>query len=96
MIKPKRGIMIIEKNAILKNSRGLHARPAAMLVSAAKEFKSEITFSKDNDTVNAKSIMGVLMLAAPKGADIHIRANGEDAERAVITLYELIEREMEY
>ena len=88
--------MISERSAILKNSRGLHARPAAMLVSAAKAFKSDITFSKDNDTVNAKSIMGVLMLAAPSGTPIHIRANGEDAEQAVNTLYELIEKEMEY
>jgi len=88
--------MISERNAILKNSRGLHARPAAMLVSAAKEFKSDITFSKDNDTVNAKSIMGVLMLAAPSGTSIHIRASGEDAEKAVTMLYELIEKEMEY
>ncbi len=88
--------MISERNAILKNSRGLHARPAAMLVSAAKEFKSDITFSKDNDTVNAKSIMGVLMLAAPSGTSIHIRANGDDAEQAVNELYELIENEMEY
>jgi len=88
--------MIIERNATLKNSRGLHARPAAMLVSAAKEFKSEITFSKDSDTVNAKSIMGVLMLAAPTGANISIRANGEDADRAVDALHTLIEKEMEY
>ena len=88
--------MIIERNATLKNPRGLHARPAAMLVSAAKEFKSEITFSKDSDTVNAKSIMGVLMLAAPTGANISIRANGEDADRAVDALYTLIEKEMEY
>ena len=88
--------MVIEGNAILKNSRGLHARPAAMLVNEAKKFKSEITFSKDSDTVNAKSIMGVLMLAAPTGADIHIRANGEDAVMAVETLHDLIEQEMEY
>ena len=88
--------MISERNAILKNSRGLHARPAAMLVSMAKEFKSDITFSKDNDTVNAKSIMGVLMLAAPSGTSIHIRANGDDAEQAVDKLYKLIENEMEY
>ena len=88
--------MISERMAILKNSKGLHARPASILVSAAKEFKSDITFSKDNDTVNAKSIMGVLMLAAPSGAPIHIRASGEDAEQAVNRLYELIESEMEY
>jgi phosphotransferase system HPr (HPr) family protein len=88
--------MIVERGAVLKNSRGLHARPAAMLVSAAKEFKSDITFSKENDTVNAKSIMGVLMLAAPSGTTIHIRANGEDAERAIESLYQLIENEMEY
>lgn len=88
--------MISERSAILKNSRGLHARPAAMLVSVAKEFKADITFSKDNDTVNAKSIMGVLMLAAPSGTAIHIRANGDDAEQAVNKLYKLIENEMEY
>ena len=88
--------MIYEKEAVLKNSRGLHARPAALLVSTAKEFKANITLSKENDTVNAKSIMGVLMLAAPSGTKIHIRAEGEDAELAVEKLYELIQSEMEY
>jgi phosphocarrier protein len=87
--------MIIEKNVILKNSKGLHARPASKIVLLAKEFKSEIIITKDNDSINAKSIMGVLMLAAPSGTKLKLRADGEDADKAIISLTKLIETEME-
>ena len=88
--------MIIERNVILKNSKGLHARPAAIVVNKAKSFKSEVTISKDTDTVNAKSIMGVLMLAAPSGTSLSLRAEGDDAQLAIDELSKIIEGDMEY
>ncbi len=87
--------MIVEKIITVGNSKGIHARPASKIVALAKEFKSEIIINKDEDTVNAKSIMGVLMLAAPKGTILNIKAEGEDANCAINKLSELIEGEME-
>ena len=63
------------------NRLGLHARAAAQLVQTANRFKSEVTVEKDGTEVNGKSIMGLLMLAAPQGVAISIRVTGEDAER---------------
>ena len=74
------------------NRLGLHARPAAHFVRLANRFASDIYVSRDSVEVNGKSIMGVMMLAAEKGANIEIRAEGEDAERAVEDLVSLIER----
>jgi len=72
------------------NRLGLHARAAAKLVRLANGFASEIRVGKDGMEVNGKSIMGVLMLAAPKDAKILIRAIGPDAEEAVAAIGELI------
>jgi len=72
------------------NRLGLHARAAAKLVRLANGFASEVLVSKDGMEVNGKSIMGVLMLAAPKDAKILIRAIGPDAEEAVAAIGELI------
>ncbi len=74
------------------NRLGLHARPAAHFVRLASRFASDIYVSRDSVEVNGKSIMGVMMLAAEAGAHIEIRAEGEDAERAVEDLVSLIER----
>lgn len=73
------------------NKTGLHARPAASIVSMSSKFDSEIKIYKDNMEVNAKSIMGVLMLAASKGTELFIEAIGDDAQSAVEALRELIE-----
>lgn len=86
----------IYRDVILKNSRGLHARPAALIVKTAKQFKSLIMLSRGNDRVNGKSIMGVLMLAAPSGTEIRVEADGEDAQKVLTVLGNLIETEMEY
>ncbi|TET81810.1 HPr family phosphocarrier protein, partial [candidate division TA06 bacterium] len=67
-----------ERKVKIINKLGLHARPAAMLVKTAGKYKSEVTLSKDDMEVNAKSIMGVMMLAAEKGSIVTIRAEGED------------------
>ena len=74
------------------NRLGLHARPAAHFVRLATRFTAEIYVSRDSVEVNGKSIMGVMMLAAEQGARIEIRAEGEDAPRAVAELVSLVER----
>jgi phosphocarrier protein len=79
-----------EREFEILNRLGLHARAAAKLVRLANGFASEIRIGKDGIDVNGKSIMGVLMLAAPKDAKILIRANGPDAEEAVAAIGELI------
>ena len=79
-----------EREFDILNRLGLHARAAARLVRLANGFASEIHVVKDGMVVNGKSIMGVLMLAAPKDAKILIRANGPDAEEAVAAIGELI------
>ena len=68
----------------------MHARPAAMFVSHASKFKSEIFIEKDGLKVNGKSIMGVMMLAAEMGAELIIYADGEDEIEAVKDLVQLI------
>ena len=73
---PQRDIKIL-------NKLGIHARPAAEIVKAAGKFKSSITIIRDDLEVNAKSIMGVMMLAAEHGATVTLRATGEDAEAAL-------------
>lgn len=72
------------------NKLGLHARAAARFVQLASRFASEVKVSKDGFTVNGKSIMGILLLTAPKGSRIEISASGEDEEEAVRALSELV------
>jgi phosphocarrier protein HPr len=75
-----------EREAKIVNKLGIHARPAAEIVKAAGKFKSNITIVRDDLEVNAKSIMGVMMLAAECGATITLRATGDDAEAALDAL----------
>jgi phosphocarrier protein HPr len=82
----------VEREFDILNRLGLHARAAAQLVRLANGFASEIHVVKDGMEVNGKSIMGVLMLAAPKDTKVLIRAIGLDAEEAVAAIGELIER----
>lgn len=74
----------------IKNRLGLHARAAAQLVQTANRFRSEVTVEKDGMEVNGKSIMGILMLAAPKGSRITVAVSGEDAEQALTDIGKLI------
>ena len=85
-----------EKTATIINLLCIHARPAALLVQAAAQFKADIYFSKgDVQGVNGKSIMGVMMLAAEQGAEVAVRAEGEDAAAAVEALVALLESSFE-
>jgi phosphocarrier protein HPr len=78
--------------ATIVNRLGLHARAAAKLTQVASAFDAEIWLSRNERRVNAKSIMGVMMLAAGKGSKVRIDAEGEDAEAALRELLGLIER----
>lgn len=87
--------MIVEKKLIIRHKQGLHARPAAIFVQIANKFESTISVRKNNQEVNGKSIMGILMLAAEKDSQIHIRAEGDDAKKAVEALEKLLLGDME-
>ena len=75
----------------IKNRLGLHARAAAQLVQTANKFNSEVALIKDDIEVNGKSIMGILLLAAPQGTDISVTVDGTDEEQAMKIIAELIE-----
>ncbi|MGH7826794.1 MAG: HPr family phosphocarrier protein [Candidatus Binatia bacterium] len=82
----------VVKKVEIKNKLGLHARAAALLVQTVNKFSAEVTFSKDDQTADGRSIMGVLTLAAPQGSKIQIEATGEDAEQAVRAIEKLIDK----
>ena len=81
---------MMERDARIVNPLGMHARPAAEFVKVSNRFKATIEVRKDELTVNGKSIMGVMMLAAECGSSLHIRADGEDATQAMEALLALI------
>ncbi len=72
------------------NRLGLHARPAVLLVDTAKHFEAEVSISKDGQTVNAKSIMEVMLLAAAQGSSLEVTAVGADGAAAVAAIGKLI------
>jgi len=82
--------MLLNKRLIVKNKQGLHARPAALFVQIANKFDSRITVRRDNEEVNGKSIMGILMLGAEKGSEIVIEAEGDDAKEAILELEKIL------
>ncbi|MGH7533192.1 MAG: HPr family phosphocarrier protein [Gemmatimonadales bacterium] len=83
---------MISREAPIINPLGLHARPAAQFVKLASTFESEIEVRKDGLSINGKSIMGVMMLAAECGSTITITATGVDEEAAVDALLALVAR----
>jgi phosphocarrier protein len=82
---------VTEASVVVRNYPGIHAHPAGLFVKRASRFRSEIAVVSGDLTVNGKSIMGVLMLAAETGAQLVIRANGPDEKEAVASLVDLIE-----
>lgn len=80
----------ISKELTIENRNGLHARPSALFVKTASRYRAEIWVEKDDERVNGKSIMGLMMLAAGKGSILRVIAEGEDAEVLVTELEELI------
>lgn len=81
----------ISKTLVVQNKLGIHARPAALFAKTANKFKSDVFVEKDGETINAKSIMGLMMLAAGPGSKILVIAKGPDAADAVKAIEELLE-----
>jgi phosphocarrier protein len=82
---------MISRDFVINNRLGLHARPAAQVTQTAGKFQSEVWIGKNGRRVNAKSIMGVLMLAAGPGSTVTVDADGPDEAEAVAALGALIE-----
>jgi phosphocarrier protein HPr len=82
-----------EHRAVLeiRNRLGLHARAAALLVQTASQFDADLTISKDGQTVNGRSIMGIMMLAAEKGSRIEVTARGPQAAEALEAIRRLVD-----
>jgi len=80
-----------EKKVMIPNKLGIHARPATLFAETASKFQSEVTVEKDSMEVNGKSILGLMMLVAPKGTEIIIRTEGPDEDEAIEALTKLVE-----
>ena len=81
----------VVKKLEIKNKLGLHARAAALLVQTVNKFDAQVSFTKDGQTADGRSIMGVLTLAATQGSKIQVEANGQEAERVVRAIEKLID-----
>ncbi|HUW69399.1 MAG TPA: HPr family phosphocarrier protein [bacterium] len=86
---------MIEKETVIKNRAGIHARPAAMIVQTASKFKSKLFLQKGDDRINAKSIMGIITLGAGFETEILIIADGEDEQEAVEAIDRLFQNRFE-
>ena len=82
---------MIKQTTKIVNKLGLHARPSAMLVTAASKFEAQVFITKDGLRVNAKSMMGVMMLAADQGAQLLVEIDGADEEAAMAEVIKVIE-----
>jgi len=81
---------MIKQNITIINKLGLHARAASKLVNCASQFESEVFIGRNGNRVNAKSIMGVMMLAASKGVELELEVDGGDEQACQQALVELI------
>lgn len=87
--------MLLKKKIQIKNSQGLHARPASLFVKIANRFQSEVTLRKDSEEVSGKSIMGLLTLAANRGSMVEIEVSGIDASDAMKALEDFLSTDCE-
>ena len=85
----------VVKELVVQNKLGIHARPAAMIVRITNKFKAEVFVEKDEEQVNGKSIMGLMMLAAGKGSKVKFLATGEDAPAMLAELEALFARKFD-
>ncbi|MFZ5497341.1 MAG: HPr family phosphocarrier protein [Verrucomicrobiota bacterium] len=83
------------KELLVQNKMGIHARPAAMIVRITNKFKSEVHVEKDDEQVNGKSIMGLMMLAAAKGSKVKFVATGPDAEQMLAEIEALFAKKFD-
>ena len=95
MSNKKNSDSAVSKDVVVQNQLGLHARPASMFVKTATKFASEIMVEIEGESVNGKSIMGLMMLAASHGTTLTVTANGSDATDAVNELEDLVNRNFE-
>jgi phosphocarrier protein len=86
---------MVEKDVTVKNRAGIHARPAGMIVTLANKFTSQIFIEKENDRINAKSIMGLITLGVLCNTTIKVSAVGADEGAAVDALVKLIDNRFE-
>lgn len=86
---------MVTRDVTIKNSVGLHARPATFFIQKANSFRSSISVEREDRRVNAKSLLGVLSLGIVKGMEITLVADGPDEEEAVEALANLIEKELD-
>ena len=85
------GVHAVEREFVVKNELGLHARPAGRFVSMAGRFRAEVSVSRGDEWVSGRSVLSLLSLAAGPGTRLRIRASGEDAVAAVEALGQLLE-----
>lgn len=83
----------LERKFVVRNALGLHARPAGRFVHVAGRFRARVEVGREGEWVEADSVLSLLSLAASQGTELHVRAEGEDAERAVAALGRLLESE---
>jgi phosphocarrier protein len=86
---------MVEKIVTIQNRAGIHARPSALIVQKCKDFKCNVYLEKDNDRINAKSIMGIITLGATYGTEIKIIAEGEDEQESLDILVKLFDSKFE-
>src|SRR5438067_13937119 len=89
------GTQALTKELMVQNKMGIHARPAAMIVRITNKFKAEVFVEKDDEQVNGKSIMGLMMLAAGKGSKVKFIATGQDAPAMMAELEALFARKFD-
>lgn len=96
MAAPKKeGKKVFQRDIVVVNKLGIHARPASMFVKTANKFKSDIFVQKGDEKVNGKSIMGLMMLAAGPGSKLHVTAEGDDGPEALKEIEALIKRKFD-
>lgn len=83
-------VLRCNKEIVIQNRNGLHARPAAMFVKISSRFRADVWVEKDGERVNGKSIMGLMMLAAGQGSKLRVTCTGQDAEKAIEEIEALI------
>jgi phosphocarrier protein HPr len=93
--KPHPGRKSITREVVIANKLGIHARPASMFVRVANRFHCDVFVEKDGETVNGKSIMGLLTLAAGPGSKLKLHIEGADAEQALLEVLALIQRKFD-
>ncbi|MBX7123492.1 MAG: HPr family phosphocarrier protein [Opitutaceae bacterium] len=94
-IDPSAPVHPITKELVVQNKMGIHARPAAMIVRVTNKFKADVFVEKDEEQVNGKSIMGLMMLAAGKGSKVKFIVTGDDASQMLAELDSLFNRKFD-